>query len=362
MAEFDAIFVDHTTQPGGAELALVRYAATTNLDLRIVFLEPGAIADQVGMSTPVSVPSTKISIPRQMSYLWRELRSHPANVVVSNTLRAAVFVAITKPRTVRHVMMLHDGLDKKSLSWPKRSLIATLVLPRVVAVPTNSEWTRSTIPRRFARVPSPVVYSLSGDPKGVTETPAAPPLRLLSLSRLVHWKGVHLLLEAIAMLPSHIPDDALEVTVAGSPVMGNDSYPLELVRLADQSRFKVTFTGQVDDVSSLLHQHNVLAICSMRPEPFGQVVVQGMAHGLCVIAPRSGGPNEIVRDEVDGLLFEPGDSKAIAEALVRLIEDRDLREQLASSARRRAKDFSDGNVSKLIDDVLGNLQGTGRTS
>ena len=79
--------------------------------------------------------------------------------------------------------------------------------------------------------------------------------------------------------------------------------------------------------------------CTARviPEPFGQVVVEGMAAGVPVIAADAGGPAEIVTDEVDGLLTPPGDVEALAAAMRRVHNDRALRRRLVSGRIRETR-------------------------
>ena len=57
------------------------------------------------------------------------------------------------------------------------------------------------------------------------------------------------------------------------------------------------------------------------PEPFGQVVIEGMAAGLPVIASAAGGPLEVITNNVDGILTPPGDASALAVELTRLAGD-----------------------------------------
>ena len=64
------------------------------------------------------------------------------------------------------------------------------------------------------------------------------------------------------------------------------------------------------------------------------------ANGLPVVAHRTGGVESAVRAGVTGLLVEPGDEAALAEAIRRLVEDSDLRRRLGENGRRFASQFS----------------------
>ena len=87
----------------------------------------------------------------------------------------------------------------------------------------------------------------------------------------------------------------------------------------------------------------------MIPEPFGQVVVEGMAAGLPVIASAGGGPLEVITDGVDGLLCPPGDVHALAKQLQRIAGDEALRRRLGTAARRRAEDFTPERIAAAVE-------------
>src|SRR4029079_17908785 len=93
-----------------------------------------------------------------------------------------------------------------------------------------------------------------------------------------------------------------------------------------------------------------LVVPSLVPEGFGLTVVEGMAAGLPVVAPDAGGPAEIIRHDVDGLLVPPGDTVALADALRRLAADPATRRRLGDAARSRAGDFTpEHSAARLVD-------------
>jgi L-malate glycosyltransferase len=80
-------------------------------------------------------------------------------------------------------------------------------------------------------------------------------------------------------------------------------------------------------------------------EPFGLVVLEGMASGIPVIATAAGGPLEIIRSPVNGILVPPRDPKALAGAIASIREQRD---SLIHAARERAQDF---DIRKIVPQV-----------
>ena len=93
----------------------------------------------------------------------------------------------------------------------------------------------------------------------------------------------------------------------------------------------------------------------MIPEPFGQVVIEGMAAGLPVVAVASGGPAEVIADETTGLLYPSGDVHALARIMRRLANDSALRGRLGQAARLRARDFVPEVIAPQVLDVYRSL-------
>lgn len=102
-------------------------------------------------------------------------------------------------------------------------------------------------------------------------------------------------------------------------------------------RKAVDFRGYVKNVPAALGEMGMLL--HVRPdEPFGQVVIQAMAAGLPVVAPRSGGPLESVVDGETGLLFEPGDVEQAAACVLRLVRNPAEASAMGLAGRRRAQE------------------------
>jgi glycosyltransferase involved in cell wall biosynthesis len=122
--------------------------------------------------------------------------------------------------------------------------------------------------------------------------------------------------------------------VIGAALFGEDEYARRLPALADELRIagRVELRGFRPDVWDELSRLDVLVHASITPEPFGQVILEGMAAGVPVIAARAGGPAEILEHDVTGVLFTPGDVGSLGSA-VRQMRDPRQRERLSTAAR-----------------------------
>jgi glycosyltransferase involved in cell wall biosynthesis len=120
----------------------------------------------------------------------------------------------------------------------------------------------------------------------------------------------------------------------------------------------VLLTGERSDVAACLDAMDVAIHASIKPEPFGRVMIEAMALGRPLIAPREGGPLAIVDDGVTGLLVEPRDADALAVAIETLVADGDRRQAMGVAARRRVDEVFDLRhhvhaIEAIFDEILG---------
>ncbi|MCB0199100.1 MAG: glycosyltransferase, partial [Anaerolineae bacterium] len=125
--------------------------------------------------------------------------------------------------------------------------------------------------------------------------------------------------------------------VVGAPDQSDGTaYAESLRRQAQKNGLaeRLHFTGPRRDVPQILASLDILVHSAVRPEPFGRVIIEGMAARRPVVASASGGATEIITNGETGLLTPPGDAAALATALDRLLRDPAGRGQLAAAGRR----------------------------
>jgi glycosyltransferase involved in cell wall biosynthesis len=152
---------------------------------------------------------------------------------------------------------------------------------------------------------------------------------LFTIGRLVHEKGIHVLLAAMPAVLACFPQARLIIAGAG-PMQG------ELEALARLSGAAVQFAGFVDGAAKWrLYAQAAVSVFPSLYEPFGLVALEAMAAGSPVVAARTGGLAETIRHNADGLLVHPGSASALAKAICRLLAEPAIAARLAQRARRK---------------------------
>ena len=123
-------------------------------------------------------------------------------------------------------------------------------------------------------------------------------------------------------------------------------------KLSPELSSKVTFHGFVsrNDLVNLFYDADVFVFPPIWNEAFGCTPVEAMAAGVPVVVSRCGGLVETVQDGVTGFMVEPGDAKALADAMLRLIEDDGLREKMGRAARKRSLEFTWDAIANGMQD------------
>jgi glycosyltransferase involved in cell wall biosynthesis len=154
------------------------------------------------------------------------------------------------------------------------------------------------------------------------------------LDRSSSWKGVHVLISAFSRLRLTVPEVGLRLVGDG------DAVP-ELRDLADRLGCLdgVEFAGHRRG-ADLVREYQEAAVTVLpsltEAESFGMTLVESMACGTPVIGSRVGGIVHVISEDETGLLVEPGEPRALAEACERVLTQPDLADRLAAAGRAAA--------------------------
>ena len=282
-----------------------------------------------------------LPMARRLYRLIRETRAdlvHANNALMENreAILAARWAGVPCVCHVRRFQRI--GIFDR---WLARGVAAHLYISQAVADHHRQQGVRSQRSRVIYDGLPPEAFALGDERLAVrAEFGIAPDAPLVGLvGRLTAWKGQDFFLQALATARAQV--SGLQALIIGEGGPGDEAFVSRLHRMVADLGLTdaVIFTGLRSDVPRLLSALDVLAHTSVEPEPFGLVIIEGMAAGLPVIATRAGGAAEAVVDGVTGLLVPPGDAIALAQAIVQLVGDRARAATLGRAARRRAQDL-----------------------
>jgi glycosyltransferase involved in cell wall biosynthesis len=270
----------------------------------------------------------------------RELRGFQPDAVVVQGAHEAAAVLLGRALArsgARVVLDVHGdwrtatrlyGSPARKLLNPIADRLASTAVRRADAVRTVSDYTTGLV--REAGVEPAAVFPAFMDLEPFLERPPEPlPVRpaALFIGVLELYKNVDGLVEAWRRAAPRVPDAELRIVGKGprAPLVR------DLVgALPGQTSWRESLTS--GEVAHALDAATVLVLPS-RSEGMGRVIVEALCRGRPVVASRVGGIRDLVRDGENGILVEPGDTEALADALVRVLSDRELAERLAASAR-----------------------------
>jgi glycosyltransferase involved in cell wall biosynthesis len=292
--------------------------------------------------TPRGIVALGAATLRALGPMTRLIRRVRPDTVLVNTLTSPAWLVAARLAGVAPVCHVHEA--EADARWVVRvGLAAPLLLARAVVV--NSAAARdvvvSAVPalRRRTRVvyngvPGPPEAPMS-DGGGDAGAGAAPgSAHVVLVGRLSPRKGSDVALEAVALLRGTGRD--VRLTLCGSVFTGYEWFEdqLRVRAAADDLAGAVDLVGYADPWEWFA-RGDVVVVPS-RVEPFGNVAVQAMLAGRPVVASRTQGLAEIVKDGETGLLVRPDDPVALADAIAELLDDPARASALAEAGRTDA--------------------------
>ena len=170
-----------------------------------------------------------------------------------------------------------------------------------------------------------------------------------------HYKGFDLLLKAWAMVQTACKEqmqrEGWKLVIAGKDEAEGQRY-LETLVHKYSLRDNVSFLGFRKDMVRL-YQESSIFVLSSRYEGFGLVLIEAMSQGCaCVTTDYKGRQMEILGSEDCGMVCQPEDVDALAEALQRVMMDDELRQQLQRNAIARSRYFLPANIVKRWEQLI----------
>jgi glycosyltransferase involved in cell wall biosynthesis len=351
------LFFDHTAALGGGEIALlnlVRHLNPRTIKSIVVLGAAGPLVERLGpeidtytLPLPVGLATNRKNslglatlfqireILGGLSYilqLAKFIRSHKIDLVHTNSLKADIIGGIAS-RLAQCPVVWHvrDRIEMDYLPGPVVRVFRLLcrVIPTYVIA--NSAATLRTLHLGPDR-PDGTDFGVNGRSAVVHDGTRTRSLskersrhlevfRIALIGRISPWKGQHIFLQAAQSVAERFPN--VRFFVIGAALFDEHKYDEEIRQLPKKLGIEnlVEFTGFCSDIEEVIEGLDLVVHASMTGEPFGQVIIEGMAAGKPVVATNGGGVPEIVEDGSTGILVPMGDVQAMADAICEILAD-----------------------------------------
>ena len=381
------LFYNHTAQVSGAErVLLLMLARLSGSHFAPVVICPAAgplkeMVAELGVRCD-EVDSLKarftwridqlahylVSFCRLISQVRARVISANPDLIHANSVRAGLVATVaTIGLDLPVIWHVHDMLPRHPLSAAIRLVVLCSRRTRIIAIShAVAERFRGSVLRRSKVTVIHNALDLdkfhpdsASRQKAREDLSLAPTDQVIGIvGQLTPRKGQLELLEAFALVLKQLPQAIL--IVVGAPLFNQDEdYFRRLTETAAALGIaaRVRFLGAREDIAAITRAADLMVVNS-RVEPFGLVVLEGMACGTPVLATAVDGIPEIIRHREDGWLVPPGDKNALFSAIVTLINQPQLRAKL--SVAGLAKVRSRFTVERYMGELKGFYERTQR--
>jgi glycosyltransferase involved in cell wall biosynthesis len=363
------VFFDHTAHWSGGEISLFNLVTRLNRSkyrLLVVLFDDGPLReklDAAGIETRVLPLAEGVSGARKddlgvksllkwsqiaamgrfIRRLRRLLREERAAIVHCNSLKADLVGGIAaRLARVPAIWHVRDSITSDYLPSPVARAFrgAARVIPTQIIAVSGATLAALRLPpsKRAVAIHNGTVlenFDFEAAPTPFSRADGAFVVGIVG--RLAHWKGQHIFLDAAAQVSAKFPTARFQIV--GAALFGEDEYEAKIRAQCRDLGLEnvVDWLGFRADVPAVIAQMDVLAHASISPEPFGQVIIEGMAAGKPVVATNGGGVPEIVQNGETGWLVPMGDAEALAQAIIRLFENREQARAMGKAGRERVE-------------------------
>jgi glycosyltransferase involved in cell wall biosynthesis len=176
---------------------------------------------------------------------------------------------------------------------------------------------------------------------------------ILFVGALSLYKGPDVLLKAMPKIIKEVPNTRL--IFAGSGEMKEE---LEMLSKRLDIEKHVKFAGFVEKKVKTMYYKAADIFClpsTMNTESFGIVNLEAMACSVPIVASNIGGIPGVVKDGENGLLVPPGDTNALADTMIYLLENEEVREKMGKNGRKKVEDYSWEKIAEMTEKVYEGL-------
>lgn len=297
-----------------------------------------------------------IKMIHSVKYIKNTIINNKINIVETNTAVTFAGAIAAKKMKIFSIWHIREIITNK-LENAIISLVMNTFSDIIIA---NSKATGDSLHVNSNKIR--VVYNAIDDVEEKTEIKKDNDRNIIigMAGRINRWKGQKLFVDAAEIVLRKYPDTVFYI--AGDSYKGEEIIKEDLKNYISQKKIdgSIKMLGQVDDMNAFYDKIDIFVLPSIKPEPFGLVVIEAMRAGIPVIATNHGGPVEIIDDGKDGFLVESNDKQELAKRMIMLVSDISLREKMGNRGKQKQQELFSirtmmNNLEKVYEECINKI-------
>lgn len=274
---------------------------------------------------------------KAIKYLKKEIDFQEVDIIHTNSARNSIGCRLSLEFNIPHVVHIREFGDKDfnciRLS-PFKNLYNNGTTKFIcISQAVKEHWiTKGLDKKKMTVVYNGINYQDIS--RSLDDSKRGSKLRLVIVGGIIPAKGQHIAVDAVCNLPYEIRNN-IYLDIIG---WGEEKYIKQLKQKISAASMmnNIRFLGARSDVHTILGDYQIGLMCS-RSEGFGRTTAEYMHAQLGVIASDSGANKELITGNVEGLLFDSGDSTSLSNAILTLYNDRELLIKYSHAAYEKAR-------------------------
>lgn len=291
------------------------------------------------------------NIGQYLREFQRSLQQLQSDLIHSNGIKTHLLIALAGIKDIPIIWHIHDFYSSRPLMARVLKGVSYGAKLGIAISEAVAKDAKTTLPK----LPIKIIYN-AVDINYFSPIPSPPhtPLKVGLVATFARWKGHDIFLAAASEIIKTYPNLNVRFCIVGGAIYKTRGSQFSEQELKDKAAHleiadKVDFLGFQQDIAQVYRDLDIVIHASTQPEPFGLAIVEAMACGKPVIVSQAGGAAELFTHNYDGVGVPPGEPKALAAAIIDLLDHPEKRQLLSENARKTAtKNFSHQRLGEQI--------------
>ncbi|MBE9257152.1 MULTISPECIES: glycosyltransferase family 4 protein [Aphanizomenonaceae] len=278
------------------------------------------------------------NIGQYLREFQRSLQQLQPDLIHSNGIKTHLLIALAGIKDIPIIWHIHDFYSSRPFMARVLKQVSYGAKLGIAISEAVAKDAKTTLPK----LPIELIYNaVDINYFSPIPSPRHTFLKIGLVATFARWKGHDIFLAAAAEIIKTYPNLNVRFCIVGGAIYKTRGSQFSEQELKDKAAHleiadKVDFLGFQQDIAQVYRDLDIVIHASTQPEPFGLAIVEAMACGKPVIVSQAGGAAELFTHNYDAVGVPPGEPKALAAAIIDLLENPEKRQFLSANARKTA--------------------------